>query len=102
MNANTLKRLGFLFAGNLAWVAVIMYAATKLDPLNEYLALLLYWLVPLWAYLLVLNRADCMLRVHRAVRLTAIGIVGFGLSLVALVIVGLLYSLSLSYALSNL
>lgn len=95
MNASILRNIGLVFAANLAWVACVMYAATKLALWNTYLDLALYWIAPLSVYLLLLHRSGWVPKVHRALRLAVFGVIGFGLSLVAVASVAMLYSLIL-------
>jgi len=102
MNAKLLRNVGSAFVLDLAWVAGIMYAASKVDPFNEYLAFAMYWILPLSAYLALLHRSGWMLRAHRALRLSIFGVIGFGLSLLAINTTVWAYSLALSHALNNL
>jgi hypothetical protein len=102
MNTTLLRNIALTFLVNLAWVAGIMYVATKFNPFNAYLALALYWVLPLSAYLLLLYRSGWMTRMQRGLRVSFFGAIGFGLSLSAVVAAGTIYSLFLSHALSNL
>jgi hypothetical protein len=101
MKASVLTNLGLVFTANLVWIAALMYAASKFDPLNEYVSFLLFWIVPLAIYMVFLLRSGFLPGLHRALRLSAFGLIGFGLSLVSVIIVGSLYSAVLSHALNT-
>lgn len=83
------------------WVAGVMYIAGKVNPFSVYVALVLYWVLPVSAYLLLFYRSHWMARVHGVLRLSIFGVIGFFLSVAAVEGVGYGYLLILSHALKT-